>query len=72
MMSSRGDAKMAGKIPSNISLSKVMITILSNKTMQKLSNLARNFFVVNVMNLIIDIKNLSRHSNRAILISKNI
>ena len=72
MMSYRGEAEMAGKMPSNISLSKVMIIILSNKTMKNSSKKARNFFVVIVMNLIIDIKNLSRLSNRAILISKTI
>jgi hypothetical protein len=69
-MSYRGEAEMAGKMPSNISLSKVMIIILSNKTMKNSSKQARNFCAVNVMSLIIDIKNLSRLSNKAILISK--
>lgn len=72
MMSYRGEAEMAGKMPSNISLLKVMIIILSKKTMKNSCKQARNFCVVIVMNLIIDIKNLSRLSNKAILISKTI
>lgn len=59
MMSSKGEAELAGKMASNISLSKVMITIISIKIMKRGSKLGRNFCVVNAMNLIIDIKNLS-------------
>jgi len=70
MMSYRGEAEMAGKMPSNISLSKVMIIIIRNKTMKNSSKQARNFCAVNAMSHIIDIKNLSRLSNKAILISK--
>jgi len=58
-MSSKGEAELAGKMASNISLSKVMITIISIKIMKRGSKLGRNFCAVNAMNLIIDIKNLS-------------
>ena len=59
MMSYKGEAELAGKMASNISLSKVMITIISIKRMKRGSNMARKFCAANAMNLIIDIKNLS-------------
>lgn len=58
-MSYKGEAELAGKMASNISLSKVMITIISIKIMKTGSNMVRYFCAVNAMNLIIDIKNLS-------------
>jgi hypothetical protein len=71
-MSSKGKREMTGKMASNISLLKVMITIINKHSIQSSNKLGRNYCVVNVMNLIIDIKNLSKHLKWAIIISKNI
>ena len=71
-MLSKGRGEMAGKMALNISLSKAMITIINKHSMVSSDKLGKNYCVVNAMNLIINIKNLSRHLKWAILISKSI